>query len=171
MIKWDGRGHAAEEVAAKQFNGELVEELELQYKDIDLIIPSVKDDCTYTVSVKDQTYSTGKGFKTVQIELELRDTLTGDTMQGCFYSNESDYYFWRVIFEGDDIWVIVKSKVLKTYIHNNRDSLTQWHTTENTNRKNKALGRKFNSSRGVTMTIEDLISLGAVREVELCTRN
>lgn len=162
-VVFSSKGFLAEEIAAKQFGGELVSDLEEQYKDIDLIIPSSVGNLT--VSVKDQSYSTKRGYATVQMELVLRDTDTLEEMQGCFLSNRSDYYFWRVWYGGEDIWVIVKSEVLKTYVKENIDNLTQWNTTSNTNAKNREFGRKFNSSSGVVVGIEELISLGTTREV------
>lgn len=158
-VVFDGKGFSAEKIAAKQFNGVLVDDLALQHKDIDLMVTG-KDGEVKSVSVKDQTYSTKRGYTTIQVELELIDTDTGETMLGCFYSNASDYYFWRVWYEAEDTWLVVKSSTLKEFVQDNMDSLPEWKTTQNTNAKNREFGRKFNGSCGVTIEIDSLIEIG-----------
>lgn len=157
-VVFDGEGFEAERICAKQFGGELTDDMSLQYKDIDLFIQA-KDNTWKSCSVKDQLYSTKRGYNTIQVELQMMDTTTKETMLGCYYSNESDYYFWRV-WCGGDIWVVVKSSALKAYVEKHIDSLTQWNTTQYTNDKNRSYGRKYNSSSGVLIDINTLANLG-----------
>lgn len=160
-VVFDGAGFEAERICAKQFGGVITDDMSLQYKDIDLFIQA-KDGTWKSCSVKDQLYSTKRGYSTIQIELQMMDTTTRETMLGCYYSNESDYYFWRVWWSGADVWCVVKAEELKSYIEINKDNLHKWNTTNATNEKNKSYGRKYNSSSGVLVNIETLTELGVL---------
>lgn len=153
-IYFDGSGFSAERLCAEQFNGTLTSEKEWQYKDVDLFIKGK------SCSVKDQLGSSAK-FNSIQIELQLINTDNNQSMKGCFYSNESDYYFWRVTTKDNgDSWVVVESEKLKHWVESNKDSLRPWTTTAYTERKNRSYGRTFNRSKGVVVTVEQLQALG-----------
>lgn len=155
----------AEEIASRQFNGHRVTELNQQYKDIDLIVTGT-DNQQYTVSIKDQLWSSGK-FGGIQVETQLTNTTTGQSMDGCFLNNDSDFYFWRITYQNKDCWFIVKSSVLRRWVDHNKSSLHKWCTKHNTEEKNKQLGRKFNRAEGFTIRItEELIKLGKAVEVK-----
>lgn len=164
-VIFDGAGFAAEKIAAKQFNGQLVTELAQQYKDIDLIV-GAKDGSKKTVSVKDQLWSSEK-FGSIQIELNTVNTRTGVTQQGCFYTNESDYYFWRIWTKDfGDTWAVIESSVLKDFVKQNLDTLKTWKTTTKTEEKNRSYGRRFDRTEGVVIKTQDLISLGKLIAVK-----
>lgn len=162
---FDGAGFKAEQLAQRQFGGELVKNLEMQYKDIDLVLQG-KDGSDYSVSIKDQLWSSGK-YGGMQIETELYNSSNGKTMVGCFYSNDSDYYLWRLEVKGKDSWFIVKTQVLRDWVEENRSTLVPWKTRPVTEQKNSSLGRYYNGARGLTLTITDaLLSIGKVTEVK-----
>lgn len=159
MIKFDGEGTQAEILCAYQFNGKLTQQLEHQYKDIDLFIKN-KEGEWKSCSVKDQLRGTTRGFTSVQVELELIDTDTNESIQGCFYTNQSDYYFWRVFWEGESHWCVIESSALKEFVEEHKDSLKKWTTSTTTNQKNRAMGRKYNMAAGVEVELEDFDKLG-----------
>lgn len=158
-VYFDKAGMQAEALCAKQFNGELTNKKEHQFKDIDLFIRGK------SVSVKDQLYSSKK-FGAVQVELQLESTQQRKRMQGCFYSNESDYYMWRV-FAPDvgDAWVGVASDVLKDWVGANTHKLRKWSTQAATEAKNRSYGRVYDRSSGLVIPLNELISLGKVTKV------
>ena len=158
-VYFDNAGMQAEVLCAKQFKGELTKAKEHQFKDIDLFIQGK------SVSVKDQLYSS-KRFGSVQVELELKSTEKNKTMQGCFYSNESDYYIWRVHTpEKGDSWVSIASEKLKRWVQDNKHSLRKWSTTASTEAKNRSYGRVFDGSSGLVIPLAELINLGRVIKV------
>ena len=159
-IYFDGAGMKAEALAQKQFNGVLATEKRHQYKDIDLFVKG-KDKKWRSVSIKDQLYSSGK-YGGVQIETQLTNTRTKATMKGCFYSNEADYYFWRVSIHGCDSWLVIPCSVMKRYVEDNLNTLKTWTTRANTEEKNRAYGRVYDKASGVTIPVLNLLGLGKV---------
>lgn len=163
-VVFDKEGTEAERLCASQFNGTLVNDLTMQFKDIDVLIPSKTKELK-TCSVKDQLRGTKKGYDSVQVELLLVDSDSGDSMQGCFYSNDSDYYFWRVWWKGKERWCIIPSASLKEYIEENKESLNTWGTTNATAQRNKSMGRKYNKSSGVELPLSVMNEIGTWRTV------
>lgn len=162
---FDGAGFKAEQLAQRQFGGELVKDLEMQYKDIDLVIKG-SDGADYSVSIKDQLWSSGK-YGGMQIETELYNSSNDKTMVGCFYSNASDYYLWRLEIKGEDSWFIVKTQALRDWVEENKETLIPWKTRLATEQKNSSLGRYYNGAKGLTLTITDaLLSIGSVKGVK-----
>lgn len=159
MIKYDGEGTQAEILCAYQFNGRLTQQLEHQYKDIDLFIMS-KDKEWKSCSVKDQLRGTSRGFTSVQIELEQFDSDTGHSIPGCFYANETDYYFWRVFYKGKAQWCVIPSSALKAFVEAHKEELKPWSTNTATGAKNRSMGRKYNMASGVELELEDMGKLG-----------
>lgn len=158
-IIFDNEGTEAESLCVLQFNGRLTKELEHQYRDIDCFIKSKSGDWK-SVSVKDQLRGTSRGFTSVQIELQLIDTETNDSKPGCFYSNSSDYYIWRVYWNNSPHWCVIPSSDLKRFVEANKASMRKWSTQERTETKNRNYGRKYNRSVGVELELEDMESLG-----------
>lgn len=165
-IYFDGAGFEAEKLCVKQFNGELLTTTEFQYKDIDCFVRTKKG-TQYTASVKDQRTSTKQGYTTIQLELEQVDTANNKSCVGCFYKNESDFYFWLVVHNNKEQWCIIKTEVLKDYVAKNKSSLKTWQTKESTEAKNRSYNRKFDRSKGVMIDIKTLTKLGEVKPL-LC---
>lgn len=164
-VFFDKEGTEAEFLCAKQFNGRLTKQLEHQYKDIDLFIKSKQGDWK-SCSVKDQLRGTRRGFTSVQIELELVDTDTQESIKGCFYTNNSEYYFWRVWWNNAPHWCVIPTEELKAFVEKNKASMREWSTTERTEQKNKEYGRKYNRAKGVELELEDMASLGSFLPVK-----
>lgn len=165
MVLFDGNGMAAEQIAAKQFSGVLTQKKEHQYKDIDLFVQG-KDSEWKSVSVKDQLWSSGK-YGGIQVELSLTNTRNGSTIDGCFKSNEADFYFWRVSVDGKDSWLVVDCPSLKAYVEDNIASLKPWSTRPSTEEKNRAYNRTYDKASGVVIPVKDVIPLGKVLEVKI----
>lgn len=165
-IVFDGKGFKAEKLCAKQFRGETVSSKHLQYKDIDCYVNTLRG-VKYSASVKDQTYSTKKGYDTIQIELEQTNTRNNKTILGCFLKNESDYYFWLVWYEGKTQWIIIKSDVLKEYVNTHKETLKTWTTSHYTEAKNRQYNRTYDRSSGVMIKISDIAKLGEVKELKV----
>lgn len=163
-VVFDGAGFKAEQLAAKQFNGKLVTDLSLQYKDIDALIPA-KDGSVKSVSVKDQKWSSNK-YKAVQVELECTNTRTGAVIDGCFPKNESDYYMWRVTVDGKDSWVVILSTVLKDFVTINLDKLKNYRTSAPVEAKNRSYGRTYDRTSGKVIPLAELLKLGTVMAVK-----
>lgn len=161
---FDGAGFKAERIAQQQFNGVLATKLDDQYKDIDLFIQG-KDKEWKSVSIKDQLWSSGK-YGGIQIELTLTDTRTMNTMPGCFYANQADYYFWRVSVNGNDSWLVIDCDVMKAYVKQNIETLKTWQTRQATEEKNRTYKRTFDRASGVTIPVVHLLSLGKVLAVK-----
>ncbi len=159
-VVFDGAGLKAEQLAAKQFNGKLVTDLQLQYKDIDVFIPA-KDGSVKSVSVKDQKWSSNK-FKAVQVELECENTRTGATVDGCFPKNESDYYLWRVTVDGKDSWAVILSSKLQEFVYGNLERLKNYRTTARVEEKNRSYGRTYDRTRGKIIPLTELVKLGTI---------
>lgn len=158
-IYFDNEGMRAERICANQFKGRLTKEKEDQFRDIDLYIKSFKGEWK-SVSVKDQLRGTSKGFTSVQVELYQEDTDTGEWINGCFHTNESDYYMWRVCYQGVDSWAVIPSESLKEFINTNLQNLRDWTTTRAVEAKNRSYGRKYNRAGGVELEMEDMAELG-----------
>lgn len=159
-VYFDKEGTEAEKLCAIQFNGRLTKQLEHQYKDIDLFIKSKQGDWI-SCSVKDQLRGTSRGFTSVQVELVLEDTDTGEQIEGCFYKNESDWYVWRVLYQGEESWCFIETNKLREYIEKNIETLKTWQTMPNTNKKNKEYGRKYNKASGVELELSVMASIGS----------
>lgn len=158
-IYFDGAGLQAEHIAAKQFDGVLTDKLEHQYADIDLFIRGK------SVSVKDQLESSAK-YGGIQIELQTMNTRNGDTRPGCFYTNEADYYFWRVSINDNDMWCVIPCQVLKDYVRDNLGTLRTWQTRHSTETKNRNYGRTYDRTTGVNITTRELVKLGKCTAVK-----
>lgn len=143
-VKFDGKGFKAEEIAAVQFNGSLVVDLALQYKDVDVIANGKK------ISVKDQLWSSGV-FKSIQVELGMVNTRNGATTKGCYHTNESDFYCWRVSHGGVDCWYVFTPKDLKGII--DAGGLKSYTTTNKTEEYNRKLGRYYDRTTGVVIPL------------------
>lgn len=164
-VFFDGAGFKAEQLAATQFKGQLVTDLNQQYKDIDVLIKA-KDGSTKSVSVKDQLWSSEK-FGSIQVELNTINTRTGVSQKGCFYTNESDYYFWRIwTKEHGDTWAVIESSVLKDFVKQNMDTLKPWSTTAKTEEKNRSYGRRYDRTTGVVLKTSDIAALGKLIPVK-----
>ncbi len=161
---FDGAGMKAEALAQQQFNGVLATKLDDQYKDIDLFIQG-KDKEWKSVSIKDQLWSSGK-YGGIQIELALTNTRNMQSMQGCFYANQADYYFWRVSVDGNDSWLVIDCQVMKAYVKQNIETLKTWQTRHGTEEKNRTYGRTHDRASGVTIPVTNLIALGKVLPVK-----
>lgn len=159
MIKQTTEGQQAELLCAYQFNGRLTAELEHQYKDIDLFIKDKAGDWK-SCSVKDQLRGTSRGWTSVQIELEQFDIDTDETMPGCFYKTQADFYFWRVEWQGSAYWCVVPTIALQAYVEAHREVLTEWTTTYATGVRNRSQGRKYNMACGVEVELAELGKLG-----------
>lgn len=166
QVFFDGEGFKAEQLAVAQFGGKLLSDKANQYKDIDAMLPA-KNGQLFSVSIKDQLRGTSKGFTSVQLELVTTNTRTGAKNKGCFYTNESDYYFWRIWTpEYGDTWAIVNSAKLKAWVKENMASLKKWSTKPATEEKNRSYGRKFDRSEGVELEISVMKQLGQLKPVE-----
>ena len=164
-VYFDGAGFKAEKLAATQFNGTLVTDLQQQYKDIDVMIKA-KDGSLKSVSVKDQLWSSEK-FGSIQVELKTINTRTGVSQNGCFYTNESDYYFWRIWTKDfGDTWAVIEASVLKDFVKQNLDTLKTWNTTAKTEEKNRSYGRRYDRTEGVVLKTSDLMQLGKLIPVK-----
>lgn len=163
-VMFDGAGFQAEKLAAQQFKGILTNKKEDQYKDIDLFVQG-KDKEWRSVSVKDQLWSSGK-YNSIQIELSLTNTRTNQSIQGCFYTNQADYYFWRVSVDGVDSWLVVSCFAMKQYVKENIESLKTWNTTAKTEEKNRTYNRTYDRASGVVIPLSVLLPLGSVIEVK-----
>lgn len=154
-ITFSEQGFTAEAIAAKQFNGTLVSDLSLQYKDIDMVVKRHNK----TVSIKDQLWSSGK-YKAIQIETQMVNTRTMECMDGCFYKNSSDYYLWRVETpEHGDTWLVIKTEALRAYVEAHKASLRRWGTTTATEAKNRSYGRTFDRAEGYVIPLKDVMAL------------
>lgn len=163
-VVFDGAGFKAEHIAAQQFNGTLVTDLTLQYKDIDVMVPA-KDGSVKSCSVKDSV-SGSKQWKNVQIELLTVNTRNGATQPGCFVKNESDYYLWQVWWEGKAQWVVVQSADLKAYVKENKHRLRKFKTTAGVEALNRKYGRTYDRSEGVNIDIDVFVALGKLIPVK-----
>lgn len=165
QIHFDGAGFKAEQLCAIQFNGELTNLKEHQYKDIDVFIKSKTGELK-SCSVKDQLWSSGK-FGGIQIETKLINTDNGKEQQGCFYTNQSDYYFWRITTaEYGDTWLVVQSSVLKGFVEANKHRLKAWATRPATEEKNRSYGRFYNRTEGLVIPVSEAITLGKLIPVK-----
>lgn len=164
-ILFDGAGFEAEKLCVNQFRGQLLQDTNNQYKDIDCLVQTKKGR-KYTASVKDQRTSMMKGYNTIQLELKQYNTKTGHSIDGCFVKNESDYYFWLVWYDNKAQWVIVKSKDLKEYVSKNKDTLKSWTTSPTTEAKNRSYGRKYDRSEGVMISVDVLKTLGKLQDLK-----
>ena len=165
QVVFDGKGFKAEQIAAVQFNGKLVTDLNQQYKDIDVLIPA-KDGSVKSVSVKDQLWSSEK-FGGIQIETVTTNTRTGQTMPGCFYQNESDYYFWRIYTKQyGDTWLIVESSIMKQYVAENASHLKAWATKPATEAKNRSYNRRYDRTEGMVIQVAEAVKLGKLIPVK-----
>lgn len=164
-VIFDGKGFTAEKLAVSQFGGELTSNKEDQYRDIDAFIAD-KSGKILSVSIKDQLWSSGK-YKAIQIELELTDSRTGATMDGCFVSCEADYYFWRITtVEYGDTWASVPVDVMQRYVAENVTRLKTWRTTNATEAKNRSYNRKYDRASGVTISIMELSEIAKFIKVK-----
>ena len=165
-VIFDGKGFKAEQLCVDQFRGTLLSAKSYQYKDIDCYVKS-KTGKQYTASVKDQTYSMKQGYDTIQIELKQINTRNNKSISGCFRKNESDLYFWLVHYEGTTQWFMCESKKLKAFVSLNMKKLKTWTTTPNTEAKNRSYKRTYDRSEGVMITMQDLLTIGALKPLEL----
>lgn len=166
-VFFDGAGFQAEQLCAKQFRGCTTSNKEHQYKDIDCFVSPKDSKKVYSASVKDQRTSTKLGYDTIQLELELVNTDTNKTIEGCFYKNESDFYFWLIHKDGEDWWCIVKSSTLKKYVKENKPKLKTWQTKQATEDKNRSYGRFYNRSKGVLVSFSVLQELGQLVKLKV----
>lgn len=165
-IKFDGEGFKAEAICASQFNGKLTNVKQDQYKDIDLFI-TAKDGTIKSCSVKDQLRGTSKGWTSVQLELTTINTRTGAKRNGCFYTNESDYYFWRIwTAEYGDTWAVIESVKLKEWVEDNKGTLRKWSTKPATEAKNRSYNRVYDRSEGVELEVSVMRELGKLIKVK-----
>lgn len=163
-VMFDGAGFKAEQLAVQQFGGKLTSLKKHQYKDIDAFIPNRKGTIR-SVSIKDQLWSSKK-FGGIQLETRLTDTRTGKQMAGCFNTNKSCMYFWRIWTEEyGDTWFIVPVKVLKEYVRKHLSTVKRWSTNPNTESKNRSYNRTYDRAEGFTLMVKDIVHLGQLKPV------
>jgi len=159
-IIFDGAGFKAESICVQQFGGKLLSDKESQYKDIDALIESEKHGSSYTVSIKDQLWSSEK-YGCIQIEQKLINTRNNKSDVGCFYKSEAQYYFWRVFTkEMGDTWLILDRNVLKQYLLDNAATLKTWATRPTTEAKNRSFNRYYDRTEGVMIPVTTLLTIG-----------
>lgn len=168
LSMFDGKGLQAEQLAVRQFKGEACSNLTEQYKDIDLTINHPVDG-KKSFSVKDQKDSSGK-YGGIQIELKLTDTVTGQSIDGCFLNNQSDWYLWRITHSNKDTWFSVETSKFKDWVETNKQSFKKWCTRESTEAYNKRLGRKYNRAEGLTIPLSLLTASGIGRLIPVMNK-
>lgn len=139
----------AEVELASITKGKVVTDLALQYKDIDVVTDN------FSYSVKHQTRVLK--YNSLLFELTLMDTDNGNTMDGSFIKCEADRYAIKF----DDVWLMFDTKLLKTFILDQRDTLKQKVTQGWLEDKNKAQGRTYNRGIMVSLTPKQLIDSDA----------
>lgn len=124
--------HPSEYQFCKQFKCRFVEDLQLQYKDIDAISPKGN-----SISIKSQEIAVKTG--NFSFEFELQDTRTGDKRIGNFLACQADYY---AITNGSQ-WFVFKHSDIVSYINDNKSKITVKHTSEKLEENNRKQGRKY----------------------------
>lgn len=121
--------------------------IRMQYRDIDVL-----DGKHQSYSVKAQ-YSVDR-YKTLLFEHTLKDTFTGDTMEGSFVSCEAKYYAIRFDSNNASWMMLMDTEQLKEYI--GKGEWKQQHTRASTNFSNKSERRKYNSTVCHVLPVEEL---------------
>lgn len=168
-VYFDGSGFEAERLAQRQFGGELVEDLELQYKDIDLIATG-QSGRELLVSVKDQ-YGSSKKYGSIQVETWNYDTVLEEGTEGWLPKGECNLYLWRVYTEEmGDTWLMIERNVLLSYIEENKYKLREWQTTRRTEALNRSYGRKYDRMGGYVLNIDEVASRGVLMPLRRSVR-
>lgn len=141
----------AETTFAEYFNGVVVEDLEQQYKDIDIRL----NKSGKTVSIKDIGESSKK-YGGVLFETQLLSTKTGKTSLGSFNKCDADLYAIRLWWDGHYCWYVTNTSELKEWVSKN--SVKDVRTRAATERRNAAAGRFYNGSVCKMVTVRDLVN-------------
>lgn len=153
QVIFDGAGFKAEKLAASQFNGKLITDKKMQWKDIDAQV-TAKNGSKQYISVKDQLWSSEK-YGAIQIETKLTNTRTGESIKGCFYTCEASYYFWRIhTKEHGDTWAVISVSKMRSLVLNG--GYKSWRTQERTEEKNRSYNRTYDRAEGVVIPLCDL---------------
>jgi hypothetical protein len=150
MNSFNNKWKLAEQSFATYFNGDVVEELELQYKDIDILCK----ESGKTVSVKDIGDSS-KQYGSVLLETTLVNTTNGATSKGSFYKCEADLFAIRLWHKGRYCWYVTHTSELTKYLEQN--SLSEVKTRPETEAKNRARGRYYNGTICKRISVPHLV--------------
>lgn len=134
----------------------VTKDLELQYKDIDVIYVANNKD--FSVSVKEQ--NSVEKYKTLLFEYLLVDTNDFSSMQGNVITCGADYYAIKYKQNGVDYFLVVKTKELKGLLLGG-----VWETkstTKHTEQLNKSQGRKYNRTLNWKVPIDSVLNLNGV---------
>lgn len=141
-------GTEFERLFVNQYGGELVTDLELQRKDIDVILPDGR-----TVSVKNQTKASAK-YGNISLELEQFNTKSGKTIPGNFQNCEADLLAIAVTYCDEESWLLLNTKDFKDWVTKWRDRDWKVRTllpyTIETNRRE---GRHFDNARNLLIPV------------------
>lgn len=107
-----------EQKFVKQFGGTLIDDLQMQYADIDVVMD---DGVTY--SIKHQAISERTG--NMSFELKLINDRTGASMKGNYAKCEADMYAIACWKDGEEFWFIADTKEVKKFVGMGEKDWTQ----------------------------------------------
>lgn len=142
----------AEQQLARLIGGCVVDDLVLQYKDIDV----VTENFSYSVKWQSLVYK----YNSILFETKLINSSNGNTTVGSFGVCEADRYAIKWVDANNKyVWAIFDTTSLKEII-NNGDWAKQY-TNRNTARANKADGRVYDSTEMVRIPPNTIINSDA----------
>ena len=151
MNSFNNNWKIAETTFATYFNGTVVEDLEQQYKDIDISL----NKSNLTVSIKDIGDSSRK-YGGAMFETTLLSSQTGKQSDGSFYKCAADYYAIRLWHKGRMCWYVTKTADLKHYLEST--PCKEIRTRAETERKNRQRGRFYDGTICKMVRVEDLVA-------------
>ncbi|XAO54188.1 hypothetical protein [Yersinia phage vB_YenM_P778] len=156
-------GKPMERKFVKQFGGKLINNLTLQYLDID----ALRDDVTW--SIKDQTRAS-KISGNLSFELELIDERSGEIMAGNYAACRADKYAIACHWCNDDYWFIADVSTVKDFVGLGEKDWTKKGLTAYTRSDN--VGRKFTQATNILVPIKALITakIGHIKKVKCYVR-
>lgn len=142
------QGIKAEHIFAERFNGKLITDLSLQYKDIDCQLK----DGRY-VSIKH--LKTGEKTGNFSFEYLLENTRNGNTMAGSIRKCEAELY---AIYCGEK-WYVFNTKDLILFLDENETRLRKVKTGAWLEEANRKQGRTFDRGWNYLVSIKEVSTI------------
>lgn len=153
--KMNKNGTRAEQAFTRQFNATSNVDRRMKLRGIDAILTTDSEE-QITVSVKDQEYSSEK-FGGITVETKMLNTVTGATRIGNLFASHADTYAWLVSIAGVRHWLVFKAKSLRDYCE--LGGHAEYHTTLESEARNRSVGRVFDRTMGYKFTLDQLLAL------------
>lgn len=151
----DAEGKKAENIFRDRFNCKLVDDKNLQFKDIDAILNVKGTD--RTVSIKNQETAAKTG--NYSFEYLLENTQHGDKIDGNFVTCKADIY--TILCNG--VWYFWRTRDIHKFIRENEATLKKTRTKEMTEYKNRCQGRYYDRGWNYLVPRKELESIAIAK--------